>query len=187
MKQAMCVFMVGSLVAATATMEAAERRVDRQRVETRGKPRILLAAAMPRLLADVDYDYESPPPPAPGSDAAMAPRIQPVPESAGQAIGGHPIAMGSGASLYPCVKYRDRHNIAPCAVPMCVSIPDPCACKSSCCGPPKCVMVQICVPPCGCPRISCHHGGKFIKYDYGKYAVKIRSTLSGVVVVNYDD
>jgi hypothetical protein len=46
-------------------------------------------------------------------------------------------------------------------------------------------MVEICVPPCGTPKITSKHDGAKVRYDYGKYAVNITSR-HGVVVVNYD-
>jgi hypothetical protein len=145
------------------------------------------------------------PPPAPGIDGAVppgpapqmtvpqAPSLQPVPSpqpvpSLGPAAaGGPPIAMAAGVELYPRVKYHDRRHIAPCAVPMVVAVQDPCARRDPCaaCGPPKCVLVEICVPPCGCPKICTKHNGTKVRYDYGKYAVNITSR-HGVIVVDYD-
>jgi hypothetical protein len=95
--------------------------------------------------------------------------------------------LAPAAMLYPCVRYKDRHHIAPCAVPMCVAVRDPCAPRDRCgCnGPPKCVLVEICVPPCGCAKITCRHDGTRVRYDYGKYAVNITSR-HGVIVVHYD-
>ena len=50
--------------------------------------------------------------------------------------------------------------------------------------------VKICVPPecpCSCPpKVTCRRGGKYVRYDYGKYAVEIR-VKKGFVVVDYDD
>jgi hypothetical protein len=45
---------------------------------------------------------------------------------------------------------------------------------------------MICVPPCGCPKITCKKGGAYVKYDYGKYRIEITSK-KGVVKVDYDD
>ena len=97
--------------------------------------------------------------------------------------------------LYGCVKYRDLRNIAPCAKPMIVQVADPCACKCkrSCdpcapCAPPKMVSVKICVPSCTCgpPCVTRSKCGKYVRYDFGKYAVDIRSK-KGYVEVDYDD
>jgi hypothetical protein len=99
-------------------------------------------------------------------------------------------AAGGAVTLYHCVKYKDECNIAPCAVPMIVTVKDPCDCCDTCdpCCTPKCVAVQICVPPCSeCPpRVTCKRGGEYVKYDYGKYRVEITSR-KGVVTVDYDD
>ena len=65
------------------------------------------------------------------------------------AAGGPPLLLAPAPALFPCVKYKDRHHIAACAVPMYVAVRDPCdrprhvRCS---CDTPKCVMVQICVP-----------------------------------------
>ena len=95
---------------------------------------------------------------------------------------------GAPVTLFECVKYKDSRNIAPCAVPMIVSVPDPCACKSACncCCEPKCVYVKICVPPCGCSEVKWKRHGEKLVYDFGKYEVEITSR-KGVVVVDYDD
>jgi hypothetical protein len=43
------------------------------------------------------------------------------------------------------------------------------------------------VPPCSTcpPRIVCRKNGEYVKYDFGKYRVEIRSK-NGVVKVDYD-
>ena len=135
-------------------------------------------------------------PPAPLPPVG-SPSVVPLPEAAppGMALPGAPGAWAAGSppmqlapasALFPCVKYRDRRHIAPCAVPMYVAVRDPCERHDRClCGPPKCVLVEICVPPCGAPKITCHRDGTKVRYDYGRYAVNITSR-HGVVVVNYD-
>ena len=91
--------------------------------------------------------------------------------------------------LYHCVKYKDQRKIAPCAVPMIVMVKDPCAKCDPCnpCAPAPCVAVQICVPPCSTcpPKVTCKRGGEYVRYDFGKYSVEIRSR-KGVVKVDYD-
>lgn len=102
-------------------------------------------------------------------------------------------ANGNAVTLFQCVKYKDEKNIAPCAVPMIVTVKDPCpVCCDPCnrcntCCEPKCVAVQICVPPCNAcpPRVTCKKGGEYVKYDFGKYSVEIVSR-KGVVTVDYD-
>jgi hypothetical protein len=137
----------------------------------------------------------------PGVNGPMAPvagpaspTALPLPEAAPPmsgfplAAGGPPLPLAPAPPLFPYVKYRDRRHIAPGAVPMYVAVRDPCDCPRhgrGDCGPPKCVLVEICVPPCGPSKISCKHDGTHVRYDYGRYAVNITSR-HGVVVVNYD-
>jgi hypothetical protein len=122
------------------------------------------------------------------------PDEQPVAPAEGTpAVGAEPIpATATVVTLYPNVRYKDERNIAPCAVPQIVTVKDPCppACDvcNPCAAPPvQCVAVQICVPPCSpCPpKITCRRGGEYVKYDFGKYRVEIRSR-NGCVTVDYD-
>ena len=83
------------------------------------------------------------------------------------------------------MRYRGERNIAPCAKPIIVQIPDPCACKTACC-PTPCVNVQICVPECGCPCVKVTRCGDKVCYDYGKYSVNVISAR-GRVIVDYND
>ena len=93
--------------------------------------------------------------------------------------------MPATVELYQNVRYRAERNIAPCAKPIIVQIPDPCACKTACC-PTPCVNVQICVPQCGCPCVKVTRCGDRVSYDYGKYAVIVTSAR-GKVYVDYRD
>ena len=145
------------------------------------------------LTASVGFAQEGP------ALFAQAP-LQPIPDSVsvqgavstaqGPAVGAVPVPMQSVAiPLYQCVKYKDQRKIAPCAVPMIVMVKDPCAKCDPCnpCATPACVAVQICVPPCSTcpPTVTCKRGGEYVRYDFGKYSVEIRSR-KGVVKVNYD-
>ena len=124
-----------------------------------------------------------------GSDLPMPPPLSTVPEvQYSGPVGQMPMVTASAAiELFPCVKYRDTRNIAPCAVPIVVQVPDPCVPRGrSTCGPRPCVNVEICVPTCGCPKVCVTRHGNKTRYDYGKYAVDIVS-LNGRVVVDYDD
>lgn len=88
--------------------------------------------------------------------------------------------------LFECVKYVDKHEMHPCAVPKIIRVNNPCLDKhncNSCCEPP-CVYVQICVPPCGCEEVKCKKHGDKVRYDYGKYAVDVR-VKKGFIVVDY--
>jgi hypothetical protein len=187
MKRVTWLVVIAGFLTASAIVQARERHPDRVKGNDATKADIILASG-PRLLADSNYEA---PPPAPGIVVPPGPLpalAGPIPDAGPSAVGGPPIAMAPAASLYPCVRYKDRRNIAPYAVPMCIAVRDPCAGKDPCsrCAPPKCVLVEICVPPCGCPKITCKHDGARVRYDYGKYAVNITSR-HGVVVVNYDD
>jgi len=198
MKQMMGMVIIAGFLVVTADLEAVERRLDRVRTKDGPTPKIVLTTG-PQLLAVAD-DGTPPPAPAPALNAVppgpMEPVASPAPPTAvplteaappGQmAAGGPPLPLAPAPALFPCVKYRDRHHIAPCAVPMYVAVRDPCDRHDRCsCGPPKCVLVEICVPPCGSPRITCKHDGARVRYVYGRYAVNITSR-HGVVVVNYD-
>lgn len=118
--------------------------------------------------------------------AVYATPLAPMPDGyvGGPVIGGIPV---EGVLLYHNVKYTDMHEIAPCAVPKIISVPDPCACSHpcSCCGP-NCVYVKICVPPWACEDVKVRRHGKRIRYDYGKYAVDVR-VKRGFIEVDYQD
>jgi hypothetical protein len=188
------VLITGALVGA-ATLAADDRLADRsQSRESPGERAVLLTSGTVPMADGGSYEA---PPPAPGIDGAVppGPALQPLPPSAMQPVpemgpgtaGGPPIAMAPGLTLYPRVKYHDKRHIAPCAVPMVIAVRDPCAKHDPCaaCGPPKCVFVEICAPPCGCPKICTKHDGVRTRYDYGKYAVNITSK-HGIIVVDYD-
>lgn len=89
--------------------------------------------------------------------------------------------------LFQCVKYVDKREMHPCAVPKIIRVNDPCACNDPCgCCAPKCVYIQICVPPCGCEQVKCRRQGDRVRYDYGKYAVDVR-IKKGRIVVDYQN
>jgi hypothetical protein len=129
------------------------------------------------------------PPPAPAvDDDGSAPLLLPVPTAPSP---GHPVPhAGPGGlttmPLFHRVEYDDVDEMHPCAVPIVVAVPDPCAEPCECAGP-QCVYVKICVPPNCEPRIKYSRGGREIKYDFGDdYEVKITSK-KGRVEVEYDD
>ena len=209
MKRTIPMVIIAGFLVAAADLEAVERRPDRVRTKDGPKPRVLLT------VGEADFALPSPglavgipPSPAPfavapsmegfvpstavvavdpqGTVGAPPPSVMPPASVMIGAAGGPPLPLAPAVPLYPRVKYKDRHHIAPCAVPMCVAVRDPCDRHDHCsCGPPKCVLVEICVPPCGAPVITSKHDGSKVRYDYGKYAVNITSR-HGVVVVNYD-
>lgn len=98
-----------------------------------------------------------------------------------------PVVTTASPELFQCVRYIAERNIAPCAVPVIVQVPDPCAPRDRCCCTPRpCVNVQICVPQCGCPDVCVTRNGNKTRFDYGKYAVNVYS-LNGKILVSYKD
>lgn len=86
------------------------------------------------------------------------------------------------APLFTRVRYVDKREMHPHAVPKIIRVNDPMACKKSC--GQECVYIQICVPPCDCSNIKCRRKGDRLRYDYGKYKVDIR-IRKGFIVVDY--
>lgn len=124
-------------------------------------------------------------PPAPGIELAPGEYIVPTPEGEG-----HTPVPAAPVGLYHRVKYEDLDNVHPCAVKMVVQVKDPCPAPrdpcSKCEPPARFVLVEICVPPCGCKEVKVSRDGSKVEYDYGDYEVEIKSK-KGIVVVNYDD
>lgn len=127
---------------------------------------------------------------------AMAIDLTPVPavpgSPYGQPVGEHvvqgPVYVDAAPEpLFTNVKYVDKREMHPCAVSKIIRVNDPCACKDqcNCCGP-KCVYIEICVPPCGCEEVKCRRDGDRVRYDYGKYAVDVR-VKKGHIVVDYQN
>ena len=127
---------------------------------------------------------------------AIAADLTPIPAVPGAVfgptVGGHVL---NGAvyvdeapePLFTCVRYVDKREMHPCAVPKIIQVNDPCACDDPCnCGAPKCVYIQICVPPGGCEHVRCRRHGDRVRYDYGKYAVDVR-IKKGHIVVDYQN
>lgn len=175
-----------------------------------------------KIVTPVSYQ----PLPAPGADPALVPIPEPsvvgsppvqsyYPTEPYLAPGvpsmGHPIASGMPAPAYPIgpsmgadgfplfqrVKYEDRDNIHPCAVPTVVQVLDPCvdygrrglfhrhrAPDCDACGP-RVVYVEICIPP-GCHDIKVEKRGRKVKYKYDGGQAEVE-TKDGYVEVDYDD
>ena len=118
--------------------------------------------------------------------------LAPIPDAHMQhASGGEQAAFvdpaSMGVPLYTNVKYKDLDEMSCCAQPKIIAVKDPCACEDDCCcSAPKCVYIQICVPPCGCELISCRRNGDRIRYDYGQYAVDVRVRRDHIEV-DYQD
>ena len=135
---------------------------------------VILGVATTGLAADRPFRMS----PLLGKAALGQPAPTPIPD--GRMVApATPVVLGTAAPLYTNVRYKDQRNIAPCAVPTIVQVPDPC----NDCG---CVNVQICVPPCEAACIKVSKCGKKVKYDYGDYRVEITSAR-GRVTVDYDD
>ena len=127
--------------------------------------------------------------------SASAEELMPIPAAPGTILPAPqapivdaPVYVDSApAPLFTNVKYVDKREMHPCAVPKIIMVNDPCVCKdkcNSCCAPPQCVYIQICVPPCGCEHVKCKRDGDRVRYDYGKYAVDVR-VKKGFIVVDY--
>lgn len=141
---------------------------------------VAVLAAVPATAVDLT------PVPAPPGTVYGAPIEMGVPIE-GTIIEG-PVYVDSCAEpLFTNVKYVDRKEMHPCAIPKIIRVNDPCAGKHDvgCCGP-KCVYIEICVPPCGCEEVKCRKHGDKVRYDYGKWAVDVR-VKKGFIVVDYQD
>ena len=110
---------------------------------------------------------------------ARAQEQPPIPVPDAPAAEGAAPATAAPITLYTCVKVDDCDEIHPCAEKTIVSVADPC---NPCC----CRYVEICVPPCGCPKIKCSKCGTKVTYDYGEYSVEIKSKKSYVEVEYHD-
>lgn len=113
---------------------------------------------------------------------------EPVPATGGVITSGPVVtSIGPAIPVYQNVRYKDERKVGRCFVPQIVEIQDPCwkPCGGDC--TPRCVAVQICVPPCCEPKICCSRDGRKVEYDYGDFEVTITTRNSGLVVVDYDD
>ena len=147
------------------------------------------SAANPRFVSFPSL--QPAPPPAPAADGVVVPEGVVVPHGAAMPYGvmATPDPLAGGAvPLFHAVRYKDLDEMAPCAVPMIIQVPDPCACHDPCnCCAPQCVSIQICVPPCGCaPRIKSNRRGDRIEYCFGEYSVDVR-VKRGYIEVDYQD
>lgn len=124
--------------------------------------------------------------PTPAGELALAEEdLHPVP--AGSEVGTIvcDACDANGIELYECVKVVQARKIHPCAVSKIVKVPNPCYDPCCPCNANPCVYVEICVPPCGCEEVRCSKGGDRVKFDYGKYAVKV-TNRRGTLFINYD-
>lgn len=116
--------------------------------------------------------------PAAAQVQVVPPAPTPIPDTSYTTAPAAPMIVVP-AALFTNVRVKDQRNIAPCAVPTVVQVPDPC----NDCG---CVNVQICVPACEPVCVKTSKCGRKVTYDYGEYAVEITSAR-GRVTVDYDD
>lgn len=117
------------------------------------------------------------------SSIVVAQQGQPVPPPVPDAG----VVSAAPIHLFHNVKYKDLDEMAPCAVPKIITVKDPCACHHPChCCGPKCVQIQICVPPCACEEFKSRRNGDRVRYDYGEYAVDVR-VKDGYIEVDYQD
>ena len=171
-------------VLGTTSVASAKKRV---RVNV-PRPQLLSMSQVRITTVPVSLQSRTYPTLAQGTYAAPP---APAAEVAPPAPGGGPAVKAGPAPirLFHCVKYRDLHHIAPCAVTKIVKIvdpcwkPDPCSCCRQCA---PCVYVMVCVPPCGCADVRVSRNGHVVRYDYGKYAVDIVSR-NGKIYIDYDD
>jgi hypothetical protein len=136
--------------------------------------------AAPRLAPVLGQPVSSEVVPVPDQPGVVTPSPDPAvsgPVVSGPVIGG-PVIDGAPIAMYGNVRYKDRKNIHPCAVPTIVQVPDPC-------NPACCVGVEVCLPP-GEPCVTTARGGRKVKYDYGKYGVEIVAR-GRRLIVDYDD
>ncbi|HUG90574.1 MAG TPA: hypothetical protein VML55_07065 [Planctomycetaceae bacterium] len=105
-----------------------------------------------------------------------------------------PLIPGSAGSLPPSpielfrhVKYDDTDEAHPCGVMRLVAVKDPRSCRRACdCCVTRLVLVEVCVPPSGSPKVKVSRDGRKVELDYGKYEIEIESK-KGYVEVEYDD
>lgn len=96
-----------------------------------------------------------------------------------------PVCNGPNCKL----RYKNKENIAPCAVPKTVGVCVKETGCDACCRKVTTnsrVDVDICVPPCPSKEsVRSYRGGRRVVYDYGKYEAVIKSDNDGNVEVNY--
>lgn len=87
--------------------------------------------------------------------------------------------------LYTNVRYRQERKIHPCAKPMIIEAPNPCYDPCDPCSP-KCVVIEVCAPPCEAPCVAVRRHGDKLVYDFRNgYAVNV-IVRRDHLVVDYD-
>lgn len=152
-------------------------------------------AAAPLLAAQPQQQLVVPPvattQAAPRIDAYYAPTPTPdvvisgSPMISNSPVFSAPVYTVAPAPLYTNVRYRQERKIHPCAKPICVEAPNPCYDP---CNPlsPKCVLVEICAPPCETPCVEVRRNGDKLVYNFrGGHAVNV-IVRRDHLVVDYD-
>lgn len=144
--------------------------------------RTLRSLVGPALFGQATPNLPAPlsPVPDPAYSASYQPYSpsQPMPSS----VVGTPI-VGQPVELFSDVRYRAVRNIACDAVPTIIQFADPCN-KYNCCK--NCVFIQVCMPPCDPKCVKVSRDGDVVRYEFGKYAVTVRS-VGDHIVVRYHD
>ena len=135
---------------------------------------------VPTIAQDGAVPHQADYSPNPGAD-----ELVPVP--AGSSVGTIvcDACDAGGIELYQNVRVIQSRKIHPCAVSKIVQVPNPCYDPCKPCCAPRCVFVEICVPPCGCEEVRSSRNGRRTKFDYGRYAVKV-TARRGILFINYD-
>ena len=76
-------------------------------------------------------------------------------------IEGAPLPADPAFCLYENVRVVHPHQIADCAVPTIIQVPDPC---NPCC----CVFIEVCFPTCRCPQVTVGPLGRRMWFDFGR-------------------
>jgi hypothetical protein len=146
---------------------------------------VAVLAAAPLLAAQPPAQLV-PPVVTPG-----APRIEtyysPTPDAvvSGSAVYSAPIYSAPPVPLFTNVRYRQERKIAACAKPMIVEAPNPCYDPCNPCTS-KCVLVEICAPPCETPCVEVRRNGDKLTYNFRDgHAVNV-IVRRDHLVVDYD-
>jgi len=87
------------------------------------------------------------------------------------------------------VTYKNKQNVAPCAVQKSGSLSYCETCVDACCNRTSqlaSVEVPFCAPPCASKdTVSVSRNGRRVVHDYGKYEVVLKSKKDGDVEVDY--
>ncbi len=140
-------------------------------VDFQSQPSLVPPVVIPQGTQRMEAYYA----PTPTPDAAMAPTP----------IYSTPVYAAPPMPLYTNVRYRQERKIHPCAKPMIVEAPNPCYDPCDPCSP-KCVVVEVCAPPCEVPCVKVRRCGDKLVYDFDNgYAVNV-IVRRDHLVVDYD-